>query len=72
MVVVLRSVDDNLLVHGNFIGLHEVSSIESAALVAIIKDTLLRLNLSISRVRGQCYEGASNTAGIRNGVAKKN
>ena len=71
MVVVLRSVDDNLLVHENFIGLHEVSSIQSAVLVAIIKDTLLRLNLSISRVRGQCYDGASNMAGIRNGVAKK-
>ena len=71
MVVVLRSVDDNLLVHENFIGLHVVSFIQSAALVAIIKDTLLCLNLSISRVRRQCYDGASNMAGIRNGVAKK-
>ena len=33
------------------IGFHEVSSIESDALIAVIKDTLLRFNLSNSKVR---------------------
>ncbi len=40
-------------------------------LIAVIKDCLLRLNLSLNKVRGQCYDGASNMSGIRNGVAKK-
>ena len=37
----------------------------------MIKDTLLRLNLSLTRVRGQCYDRAANMAGIRSGVAKQ-
>lgn len=58
-------------VHEEFIGLHEVPSIKTDILVSVIKDSLLRLNLSLNKVRGQCYDGASNMAGIRNGVAKK-
>ena len=53
-----------------FIGLYEVKSIEALSLVHVIKDTLLQLNLPLSKVRGQCYDGASNMRGIRNGVAK--
>ena len=67
----LRWVDDDLNVHEEFIGLHEVPTIQTDVLVAVIKDFLLRLNLSLNKVRGQCYDGASNMAGIRNGVAKK-
>ena len=67
----LRWVDDDLNVHEEFIGLHEVPTIQTDVLVAVIKDCLLRLNLSLNKVRRQCYDGASNMAGIRNGVAKK-
>lgn len=38
-------------------------------LVSIIKNTLLRFNLPLSKARGHCYDGASNMSGIRNGVA---
>ncbi len=58
-------------VHEEFIGLYEVASIQADMLIAVIKDCLLRLNLSLNKVRGQCYDGASNMSGIRNGVAKK-
>lgn len=69
VVLVLRWVDDDLCAHEEFIGLYKVSSIEASSLVSVIKDTLLRMNLSLAKARGQCYDGASNMAGIRNGVA---
>ena len=58
-------VDDELLVNEDFIGLYEVSSVEASSLFAVIKDTLLRLNLTLSKARGQCYDG------VRSGIAKK-
>ena len=38
----------------------------TTVLVAVLKDILLRLNLSLSSCRGQCYDGAANMAGCRN------
>ena len=70
MVVALRWVDDELSVHEEFIGLYDVATIEATSLVHVIKDTLLRLNLPMAKVRGQCYDGASNMSGKRHGVAK--
>ena len=46
-----------------------MDSIDANRLVHSIKDVLLRLNVSISHCRGQCYDGASNMRGSRNGVA---
>ena len=36
-----------------------------------IKDVFLRLNLPISKVRGQCYDGAATMAGYKSGVATR-
>lgn len=69
VVIVLRWVDENLAVHEDFIGLYTVDSIESKMLLSIIEDTLMRLNLSTRKIRGQCYDGASNMSGIRSGLA---
>lgn len=70
VTIILRWVDDNdFSVHEEFVGLYLVPSIGSDMLVSIIKDTLLRFNLPLSKARGQCYDGASNMSGIRNGVA---
>jgi len=63
-------VDNDLSVHEEFIGLYVVNSIESSSLFHVIKDTLLRLNLPMTKICGQCYDGASNMRGVRNGVAK--
>ena len=38
-------------------------------MVAVLKDVILRMNLELNKCRGQCYDGASNMAGIRNGTA---
>ena len=58
--------------HEEFVGLQLVDSIDAYTLVTLVrvmKDILLRFNLSLSRIRGQCYDGASSMAGARSGVA---
>ena len=63
----LQWVDNELQVHEEFMGLYEVSTIEATFLVAAVKNCLLGLNISLTKVRGQCYDGASNMSGLRQG-----
>ena len=65
----LRYVDEKLEDHTDFIGLYAQDSISADSLAASIKDVLCRMNLKVSDCRGQCYDGASNMSGARNGVA---
>ncbi|WAR05842.1 ZMYM1-like protein, partial [Mya arenaria] len=65
VVLVLRNVDSELNVQ-DFIGLYVVPSIDAQTITNVIKDTLLRMRLQLSKCRGQCYDGASN---IKRGVA---
>lgn len=67
----MRWVNIDLSVHEKFIGLYAVSTIEASSLVFVIKVSLLRLNLTLAKACGQCYDRASNMAGSRNGVAKQ-
>ena len=46
-------------------------NIEFDTIFLTIKDALIRLQLSLTQCRGQCYDGASNMMGKRSGVAKK-
>ncbi len=69
LVVVIRWVDDSLAVHEDFIGLYSIPTIQASSVVAAVRDTLTRLNLSMSKVRGHCYDGASNMSGLGKGVA---
>ena len=71
MVICIRWVDNNFEGHKEFIGMHEVDSIDASTLYQVIKDVLLRLNLSITKARGQCYDGAAAMSGCRSGVAKR-
>ena len=71
VVLVIRSVKDNLTVTEDFIGLYKTESIESSSLVSMIKDVLLQMNLKLKYCREQCYDGASNMTGVSNGVAKQ-
>ena len=61
--------DSTLTAHEDFMGLYEVDSINASTLVRILKDSLIRFNVSLSKLRGQCFDGASNMSGIRQGVA---
>ena len=68
-VVIVLHVDDELNVHEEIIGSYLVPSIDAQTLIGVIKDTLLRMNITINNCRGQCYNGASNMSGAENGVA---
>ena len=70
VVIVLRWVDEDLSVQEDFIGLYKTESTNAATLVSLIKDVLLRCNLSISMCRGECYDGASVMTGVKSGVSK--
>ena len=70
VVIVLRWVGSDLSVNEEFIGLYAVDSIQALMLKEVIKDILTRLNLSVHKIRGQCYDGAATMAGCRNGLTK--
>ena len=61
----------DLVVEEEFVGLYNTADTSANTLVSILHDCLLRLNLSVNKLRGQCYDGASSMAGKRNGVAKQ-
>ena len=67
----LRWVDSKLQDHTEFIGLYAMDAIDANSLAFSIKDVLLRMTLPLSNCRGQCYDGASNMSGAKNGVAKQ-
>ena len=61
-VLCLRWVSKSFEVSEELIGVDNISAL---TLVSATKDVLLRLNLSINKRRGQCYDGASSMVGIR-------
>ncbi len=60
VIVCLRWVDSNFEPHEDFIGLHYVDDITTNTIVQVLKDTILCLNLSWSKCRAPCYDGAAN------------
>ena len=48
-----------------------MDNIKADTLVAAIKDVLVRMNLSLQEIRGQCYDGGSNMAGSKTGAASQ-
>ena len=71
VTIVIHWVTADFVVHEEFIGLYMVDLIDSKTIMATIMDVLTRLNLPISKLCGQCYDGASSMSGIRNGMATK-
>ena len=69
LVVVFRRVDHTLSVSEEFMGLYSLPFIQAWSIVLAIPDSLDRFNLAMIKIRGQCYDGASNMRGVRNGVA---
>ena len=67
----IRTVDDNLEVMEDFFSFYELENIKSVTVVNVIKDILLRFNLSLQHYRGKTYNGASNMMGKKTGVATK-
>ena len=71
LTVCFRWVESSLEVHEEFVGLYQISDISSKTIYDALHDCILRLNLRWSRCRGQCFDGASNMSGHKNGVAAK-
>ena len=68
MALALRFVDSKGYVVERFLGIVHVRDPTASSLKAAIEVLLLKHNLSLSRVRGQCYDGASNMRGEFNGL----
>ena len=60
--------DENLNAFEDFINFYLLENIKSDTIVYVIKDILIRMNLSLSNCRGQTYDGASNMMGKKSGV----
>ena len=71
VVICVRWVSVDFDVHEDFIGLSQVDKIDAGTLVAVIRDFFLRMNISLHKLRGQCYDGAAAMAGLRPGVGKQ-
>ena len=69
VVVCIRWVDEDLQAHEEFIGLYQVESTAATVLIGVIRDVFTRLNVSMNKIRGQCYDGASAMCGSQGGVA---
>ena len=71
VTVVICWVTADFDVHEEFVGLYVVASIDSKTIFTTIISALGLLNLSVTKLCGQCYNGASSIHGIKNGVAKQ-
>ena len=67
--ICLRWVEEDLSVHEDFVGYYEIPNIKSETIVSALKDSLIRMGLSLQNLRAQAYDGASNMLGKKCGVA---
>ena len=61
--ICVQYVDDAYNVYEDFLGLYSVSETTCASLSNMLQDALLRLNLPMTHLRAQTYDGASNMSG---------
>lgn len=54
----IRTVDENLDICEDFLGLYVAPNTEAKTLFEIVKDIFSRLGLPFQNIRGQCYDGA--------------
>ena len=68
VTVFLRWISEDFEVNEEFMGLY---SIKAKILFSAIKDVLLRFNLALSNIRGQCYDATAAMAGCKSGVVTR-
>ncbi|KAM2473505.1 hypothetical protein PS1_006330 [Malus domestica] len=71
MAMVLRYEDDNGHIIERFVGIQHVTDTTSSSLKDATDTFFSRNGLSISKLRGQGYDGASNMRGELNGLKTK-
>ena len=59
----IRTVNQNLDRHEDFLGFYEVHNINCDTIVAAIKDIILKFNLSFEFYYGKTYDEGSNMVG---------
>ncbi|XP_028550852.1 uncharacterized protein LOC110098075 [Dendrobium catenatum] len=68
LALVVRYVDRKGQVIERFIGIKHVASTNAVTLKAAVEETLAKHSLSLHKIRGQGYDGASNMSGEFNGL----
>ena len=58
--ICVRWVDNDLNCYEDLLGFYNIPNINADTIVNALKDALLRLQLSFSNLRGQCYDGTQN------------
>ena len=51
--------------------MYKIDDTSANMIVATIKNALVRMNLTLTRCRGQCYDDATTMMGTRSRVAKQ-
>ena len=69
--ICIRYFDTDLNVHETFIGLYNVPGTTGDTISKMVFDVLMRLNLPLSGLRAQTYDGAANMSGVYNGCQAK-
>ena len=69
LVICIRWVTKDLAVEEDSIGLMPLDKANAQNIAAVIKDVILRLDLSIEDAKAQCYDGCSTMTGVRNVMA---
>ena len=65
----MRYVDQDFNINEHFYGFYDTETTKSEALFNKLKEILNKLNLSLSNVVGQCYDGAANMSGCKKGLS---
>lgn len=65
--ICIRYVDDDLNVHEDFIGLYNVPDTTGNTISRMLFDVLTRLNLPLTGLRAQTYDGAATMSGAYKG-----
>ena len=67
-MICLPWIDQKLNIIEDFVGLYLIDNTKADTIAHAIKDVLIRLDISVSKCRGQTYDGASSMAGRKAGV----
>lgn len=66
-----RVVSKELVVSELFLGFYNTKGTSAEDLLYLVKDVFTRLQLEFKKLRGQCFDGASNMSGCKKGLYVK-
>ena len=61
----------DFIVSEEFLGLYNLATANAQSIIDVISDAFLQLQISFSKLRGQCCNGCSTVTGVKGGVAAK-